>query len=155
MNGPRHHLLTGSAFAQDQYGVGALCRLGDDPVELLHFRRSPYNAAETLLRLDLLPEHAVFGFEFQMRRNPLQQQPEFLHTERLSDVIVSAILHGLHRGLNCAVASDDNDDDVGSSLPNLVQSFQTPGSWQLQIEQNDIDGIALKHTISVLGGVSD
>src|SRR5437773_11737358 len=132
MNGPRHHLLTGSAFAQDQYGVGALCRLGDDPVELLHFRRSPYNAAETLLSLDLLPEHAVFGFELQMRRNPLQQQPEFRHTERLSDVIVSAILHGLLRGLTCGVASEENDDCVGSSRPNVLQGLQTPGCWSLR-----------------------
>src|SRR5439155_21938235 len=40
MNGPRDHRLTGSAFAQDQYGVAGCCRLGAAPVDLLRFRVS-------------------------------------------------------------------------------------------------------------------
>ena len=73
MNGARHHFLAGSAFAEDQHRMRALCRLSDNAVELFHLRGAADNTAKSLLGLDLFPQHPVFGFELQMRRDPLQQ----------------------------------------------------------------------------------
>src|SRR6476660_8432765 len=73
-------------------------------IELLHLRRPAYDAAETQFRFDLLPQGAVFGFQFQVVGHTLQQQPQFLHAEGLGHVVIGAILHGLDRGLDGAVS---------------------------------------------------
>ena len=53
VDGACDHLFAGTALAQDQHRVDAVGGLGDDAIELLHFRSTADDAAESL-----------FGFHF-------------------------------------------------------------------------------------------
>src|SRR5580698_784502 len=60
MNRAGDHFLAGSAFAQDQDGMNAVGRLGDDAIELLHLGRAADDAAESLFGFHFLPQQTVF-----------------------------------------------------------------------------------------------
>ena len=66
MNGARDHFLAGTAFSEDQHGMGAVGGLGDDAVKLLHLGSAADDAAVPLLGFELLAQHAVFGFQLEV-----------------------------------------------------------------------------------------
>src|ERR1700728_236827 len=59
MNRAGDHFLAGSAFAQDQDGMNAVSRLGDDAIELLHLGCAANDATESLFGFHFLPQQAV------------------------------------------------------------------------------------------------
>jgi len=111
---------------------------GNDAVELVHLRRTADDAAESLLRLDLFAQHAVFRLELQMVADSLQQQLEFFQAEGLGDEVECAGFHCLHRRLHSAMAGHDDHFDIRPVLLDLTQHFHAAGAWQLQIEKDNI-----------------
>ena len=89
MNRASYHFLAGTALAQNQHWVRTVGGLGDDAVELFHFRSATDDAAVALFRLELLAQHAVFGFKLEMIRYALQQQLQFIDAEGFGHVFVT------------------------------------------------------------------
>src|ERR1700686_4987090 len=92
VNGARDHFLAGAALAQNQHRMGAVGGFGDNAVELLHFGRAADDSAVTLFGLKLLAQYAVFGFQLEVVRHPLQQELKFVDAEGFGDVVVRTIL---------------------------------------------------------------
>ena len=153
MDGARDQLFTGSTLAQNQHRMRAVRRLGDDAIQLFHLRRSAHDAPETLLRFDLFAQDPVFGFQFQVTGNAIQQEPQFIQAERFGHIIVSAILHRLHRRLHSAVACHYHNHRIWPAAFDLVDRFQAAGSRQTEIEEHGIDALGLQDAIRVFSRI--
>ena len=97
-------------------GWELLAAFGDDAVKLLDLRSAAHQATVTLPGLQLPAQHPVFGFQLEMVGDALQQQLEFVNTEGLGNVFVSALLHGLHCRLHRTVSSHDDDRSFRNGL---------------------------------------
>ena len=128
-------------------------RFGDDPVQLVHFRRAPDNAAESLFGLYFFTQQAVLSLEFQMVGYALQQQLQFIHAEGLGDVVISTVFHSVHGGLNGAVAGHNHHDSIGALLLDLVQRFQASGAGQLEVQQYGINVLRFQNAVCVFGRI--
>ena len=155
MDGARNDLFAGAALAEDQYGMVALGRLGDDPVEPFHLRRATDNPAEALFRFDLLPQNAVLTLQFQVAGDPFKKQLQFFYAEGLGHVVVGASFHRLHRRVHGAVAGHHDDHRIGTPLPDLAQSVEPSRPRQLQVQQHHVDALRLQLAIGVFGGIGD
>ena len=155
MDGPGHHFLAGSAFSQDQHRMGAVRRLGDDSIQFLHFRRATDDAAESLLRFDLLAQNAVLALELQMAGDAIKQKFQLIEAERLGDIVVRAILHRLHGGLHSAIARHDHDHRVRTKALDAIQRLQSPCTGQAQIEQHGVNALRIQQAVRMLGRIGD
>ena len=88
-----------------------------------------------------------------MSRNPLQQQFQFVEAEGLGEVIIGAVLHGLHRRLDRAVPGHHHYDRIGTAGLDLMQRLEATHARQFQIEQNDVDAMRVDDAIGVLSGL--
>ena len=61
-----------------------------------------------------------------------------MEVERLEEVIVSALLHGLDGGVRGLGHGDENDGDARVDLADSLVDLQAGLVWQMQIEENDI-----------------
>ena len=155
VNGLGDHFFPGAALAQNQHGMRALSCLGDDPVKLLHLGRVPDDVGEPLARPDSLAAQPTLGLEPQMSADPFEQQTQFFHAERLGDVVVGAILHGLHRRLHRSVASHRDDHRIRTMPLDGLQRFHSACARQSQIEQDRVDAMAVEDAIGLFGRFGD
>ena len=153
VNGARHHLFAGAALAQNQHRVHAVGGLGDDAIELFHFRGAADDAAESLFGLHLLAQQTVLRLQLQVAGHALQQQLQFVETEGLGHVVIGAILHGLHGRLHGAIAGHHDDDGLGPPVLDAPQRVESACARQAQIEQHGIKGLGVEQAVSVLGGI--
>ena len=114
--------------------MNAVGGLGDNAIELFHLRGAANDAAEALLRLDLLAQKAIFGLQLQVAGHAFQQHLQLVEAEGFGDIVVGAILHGLHRGLHCAVAGHNDDDSLRTAFLDATKRVQTAGAGKAQIE---------------------
>jgi hypothetical protein len=86
-----------------------------------------------------------------MAGDALEQQFEFIHTEGLGYVVVSSVLHGLHRRLDGAIAGHYNHDRLGTPLLDTPQCIKPASAGQAQVEQNGIECLQIEHAVRLLG----
>src|SRR6267378_7275936 len=120
--------FAGTALAENEHGVRTVGGLRDDAIELLHLRGTADDSTVALLGLELLAQHAVFGFQLEVVGDTLQQKLKFVDAKGFRDVVVRTILHGLHRRLHGAVAGDDDHESFGTLGLDLAKSLQAPSS---------------------------
>jgi hypothetical protein len=95
--------------------------LGDRPVGLLHFRRAP-----TILpnpSFDLIFSRGMRFSVFILKWVATRFSRSFSSSmgEGLSNVVVGAVVHGLHRRLYDGVTGHNHDLSAGTGLLDLVQ----------------------------------
>ena len=113
--------------------------LGDDAIQLFHLGRVTNQLAETLLRAQLLAQQPVLGGQLQVLGHASQLQAKLVEVEGLGDVVVSAQLHGLHRGLHRGKTGHHDGDRFGPAPLDVAQNFQAAAVRQAQVEQDDVD----------------
>ena len=90
-------------------------------------------------RIGALAQELIFFNEADFLGHAAQKQAQLLERrKRLSNVVVSPQLHGLHRGFNGAVASHERDFGAGQELLPSLQEFQARHSRHDHIAQNHV-----------------
>src|SRR4029434_2424835 len=101
MNGACDQLITGYAFARDEYRGSARRRLDDEVENLLHPRTSSDDPGKLLiLRLKVLSQGRVLGHQLTTLDGVTNDDEHFIVLERLGDVVEGAALHGRDRRLD-------------------------------------------------------
>ena len=144
MNRPRRHLFSRATLTLNQDRMLAGGDVGDNAVQLLHFRRAPHHPRESGIVLEMLTGDAGFDSEPQMLGHLIQQQLEFNKAEGLAQVVISATLHGSPNGIHGGMRGDHNDLGLGLLLLDLHQQFQAVRAGQLDIQQHYINGVGLQ-----------
>src|ERR1019366_6416549 len=99
VNGAGDNLFAGSASTKNRNGGHPVGALAADGQGLFHLGGAADDTAESLLGLHLLAQQTVLRLELQVGGHTLQQKLQFVEAERLSHIVIGAILHGLHRRL--------------------------------------------------------
>jgi len=136
-------VLAGAALAGEQH---RRCRTGGDLVqkrlELGHHRRVADDPVEPpLLRLTH-PQGPDLAAQPRGLQGFLHDEHQLVEVERLVRVVVGALLHDLHGGFDVRVRRQEDDEGVGIMLLDLLQQAQTVGIGQLEVEQDEIDGVS-------------
>ena len=133
-----HHagnqLLAGAAAAADQHAAVGGRHAVERGAQLVHGRRlADHLEADDGALLELAHLALQLGGLERAQRD--EQQPVGL--ERLLDVVVGAALDGGDRGLDVAVAGDDDDRQVGVRLLDDVEHLQAVEAAALQPDVQD------------------
>ena len=71
--------------------------------------------------------------------------------ERLADVIVSALLQGLHRGFDGRVTGHDDDDEIRIRFVKAALQLDAIDPRHFDVEQRDVPGVRLKGIQCIVG----
>ena len=82
---------------------------------------------------------------------------DFLHLERLEDVVIRALLHRLDGGLDCPEARHDDRHDVRRVLADGSEQLEAAHVRHLQVAQHQVESVAREFDqgrAPVLGGAN-
>ena len=144
MEQPRQQLLAGAALAQDQHRrrqLGHPLHEIDDVADLLA-------RADQELALALLGDLRAQGDDLAVEILPLagipHQRPELVVVEILGDVVVGAVLHRLHRGLDLVDRRDHDALDEAVVLLDDPQHVEAADARQADVLQDEVDVLVLQ-----------
>ena len=114
-----------------------------------------YNGGEIVQGRLLVP--------FQFRRTPckallLEPPGDYLHKvfgrERFGQIVKGPRLHCFHRGRYRAVAGDDNRNDIGIGLADLLEHLHAAHAGHLQIHQGHVRSVPCHQPQALLAVLS-
>ena len=120
----RNQFLPGSALAgqHDRAVRGrALC---DQPIHVLHLRTRADDVLEAVLGAHLAAQLDVLLQQLPPFQRAFDHQLEFVRIKRLGQIVESAQLHRLHRGLYLRQAGDHDDVDIRVRFLHPAEHFQ-------------------------------
>jgi hypothetical protein len=153
VDGTGDHLLASATLAENQHRVSTLRCLTDDAVEPIHLRRTPDDFAKALIGLNPLTQAPMFDLMLEVGLHSFQQELQFFQGEGLGHVLVGAVLHRLHCGIDRGIRTDDNDFDIWASMLDLAQDGQPAWVGQVQVKKDDIDSLGTDEPKPLVGGL--
>src|SRR5882762_4714715 len=117
-----------SKAANSQNRVLTVCRLRDEPVELLHLRGTANHVPEAFLRTQLGPQDPVFCREIEMTSCPFQGKPQFFQVERLRKVVIGAGAHSLYCCWDRRIPGHNDNDDIGIAAADILEHLLPAGA---------------------------
>ena len=151
VDGASHQFFSRAAFAGDQHrGIG-----GTDGFNGVHHAPHGRAVAHQLigtrdLRV-LFAEALVFLLRTLMRERLAHLEGDVFGVERLGHVIVGAVLHRRHRGLDRGIAGHHDGDQPRIDLVHAALQFDAVGAAHLDVEQRDIP-LLFRHPQQRLAG---
>ena len=122
VDGARHQLLAGAAFAGDENRRAARRRLHDQVEHLAHARAAADDAGELLrLRLQALAQRGVLGHQLPPLHGVAHHDHHLVVLERLGDVVEGAALHRRDRRLDRREGRHHHDRQVLVDLLQLLE----------------------------------
>ncbi len=147
-------LLAGAGGAADQHAAVG----GGDAVELGAQLVDGGGVADHLeAHHRALAQRAHLALQPGGLQRALRHQQQAVGLERLLDVVVGAALDGRHRGLDVAVAGDDDDRQVGVRLLGDVEHLQPVEAAALQpdVEDDELRAALLDRLQRLVGIAGD
>src|SRR5581483_11143821 len=145
VDAPREELLARAALAQDQDGRRELRNLLHQ-VEDLARRLAPADDELALVLVgDLRREREHLPVEVLPLGRVAQERSQLVVLEVLGDVVIGAVLHRPHGHLDGVDRRDHNDLDQAVVLLHDLQQLEAADAWQAQVEQHQIDFLAVEH----------
>ena len=136
---PREQLLAGAALAEDQdrrRQPGDLLHQIDDVADLL--ARADQELALALLG-DLRGQGDHLAVQVLALAGVAHQRAQLVVVEVLGDVVVGAVLHRLHRGLDLVDRRDHDAFDEVVVLLDDAQDVEAADAGQTDVEQDQVD----------------
>ena len=144
VNRPGNQLFAGAALPHNQDSSLELRHLLDERVDSPHLLTTAHDLAEHLLLLQLLLE----GIDSPAQGLPLLQltdgKQDFVRLERLGNVVVGPLLHGLHRGVHGPVGRHDDNGAVDPPRIQLVQKVQAAHLRHQDVGEHQIELVLLQ-----------
>ena len=141
---PGHQLLAGAALAEDQDGgrqLGDLLHQIDDVAG--HLARPDDELALGLFG-DLRRQGQHLAVEILALAGVAHQRAQLVVVEILGDVVIGAVLHRLHGGLDVVERRDHDDLDQAVVLLDDAQHFEAADAGQADVEQDEVDVFAVE-----------
>ena len=136
VNQPRQQLLAGAALAEDQHRrrqLGDLVHQIDDVAR--HLARPDDELALGLVG-DLRRQRQHLPVEILPLARVAHQRAQLVVVEILGDVVIGAVLHRLHGGLDLVDRRDHDDFDQAVVLLDDAQDFEAADAGQADVEQH-------------------
>ena len=144
MQGVGDQLLAGAALPDDQDAAARRRHQGELMQHLLHRLRRADDGAEGEFLLQPLPELADLLRQtafLDRRRHALAQLDQ---VDRLLEVVVGAVLHGIHGRLHRSEAGDHQDRQPGVDRLGELQDLQSVHARHPQIGDQEVDAALLQ-----------
>ena len=139
VQGARHQLLAGAGLAQDQHrGVGRR-GLPHQLEDLGHGRRAADHPLEPEAALELLAQRLVVLREAPLLQLPGHAGPQLDDVDGLGQVVRRALPHRQHRGLDAAVAGDQEHRQLGLQAPRLAQQVEAVAVAEPQVGDHQVE----------------
>ena len=113
MDGARDEFLAGTAFAEDEDGVGGVRDLREDAVELFHLGRVADEGAASLLVAQTFAKVAAFEVEVAALGGAFEDGAEFFEREGFGEVVFGAEAHGFDGVGDGGRGGHDDDGGIG------------------------------------------
>ena len=136
---PRQQLLACAALAEDEHcrrELGDLVHHLDDLAHLL--ARSEVELAVALLG-HLRAERHHLAIEILPLARIAHERAQLVVVEILRDVVIGAVLHGLHGGLDLVDGRDHDALDEAVVLLDDAQDVEAADAWQADVEEHHVD----------------
>ena len=150
VDGPRHQLLARAAVTQQQHrGVGV--RDHPDLLEhALHGLRPAEDVVEAVAALDLGPEPPILLTKLLVLHGPLDDQRQLRKLERLGQVVVRALAHGVDRALEAPERGHEDHPRPRLDALGLSQHGQAVHRLHDEVGQHDRVLLAPQRGLGVL-----
>ena len=109
----RHQLLAGARLPRDEHRGGGRRGLVDQPVDFAHRRARAEQEPHAAHLLELPAQHGDLARDLGLLDRLVEQRPQPARLDRLGHVVVGALTHGRHRGLDAGMAGEQDGDGVG------------------------------------------
>ncbi len=152
VDGLGHQLLARAALAEHEDVALRRRREPDELEDLLHRLALADDVVEGEALPELLLERAVLGREPPLLQPLADGEQHLLVLERLGDVVERPLAHGLDGALDRRVGGDDHHHQVGVVLADLPQHLQAVHAGEHEVEQDQVDLLALQHGERLLAG---
>ena len=140
----REQLLAGAGFTGDQNVAAGRRDLARHFQQALHFEVLRDDAHLALKAFHLLAQTAVFALEAGFLHRLGRYFSHLVQPERFSDVIKSAMLHGLHRRFQRGVAGDQHHFRIRAGLAAFAQYLHAVHFFHAQIGEHHVEGLLLQ-----------
>ena len=138
---PRHQLLAGAAFSEDQHVDVLGCHATDLLADRLHFGA----AADQAVRLVFGPVADVHECRDVHQAADLERLPYDLFQlrciQRFQQILIRPQFHGLDGRFGGPVAGDEDDHHLGVDPAQFVEQFQAGSGAQGDVQQHDLRGL--------------
>ena len=139
----RREILPGAALAGQQHCRGrARCDLLQQRPQRGDRRAHAHDAVQAIGARLRGTQHAHFPAQLRGFQRLLDEERDFVDVERLVGVVIGAVLHRLHGGLDARVGSEEDHQRVRVRFFDLFQDSETVRIGQPIIEQDEIDPFA-------------
>ena len=139
VDGPRHALLARAGLAGDQdagVGVGH----GADAIEhALHGQAAPDDLLEALLAAEGLAQLGVLVAEAADLLDLAERDQDHVVVEGLQDVVEGALADGVDRGVDRAVAGDDDHLGVGAARLEILEELDARDHRHPDVGDEDVE----------------
>ena len=135
----RHQLLAGAGLAGDQDGRVGPRHLADELEDLQHRPRAAHDPLAVGGALaELQAEGGDLVAHVGVLEDPLQRGEQVVHLERLRDVVVGAVLHGLDGAGAAAEGGHHDDFEVGILALQLPEDGEPVLVGQLDVHHHEV-----------------
>ena len=136
---PREQLLAGAALAEDQHRRRQLGDLVHQLDDLAHLLARPDEELALALLGDLRAQRDHLPVEILPLAGIAHERPQLVVVEVLGDVVIRAVLHRLHGGLDLVDGRDHDALDQAVVLLDDAQDVEAADARQADVEQHHID----------------
>ena len=154
MDGLGDELLAGPRLAGDQHRRAGRRRLLDDMVDLPHLAAVADHRPERAVLAQLTAQRLDLAQRLLPLDNLVEQDLQPLDVDRLGQVVVGALLHGLDRRLDGALRGQQQRRDVGALRLKRPQQTQPVHARHDQVGDDDggTEGGHLLERVLAVGG---
>jgi hypothetical protein len=149
----RHQLLAGAALAEDEDVRARRGGQTDEVEDLRHRLRLADDVVEAVAPRQLGAQLAVLAAQLALFEAAADGEQHFLVLERLGDVVESALAHRLDRAFDRRECGDHHHHLLGVLAPDLAQRLLAAHPGQHQVEEHEIDFLALEDLESLLAAL--
>src|SRR5579883_889609 len=145
VDGAGDQFLAGAAFAGNEHRGASVFEARNHAQHVLDLGGGADDAVELGLGVHAVAQELVFLDQADLFGHATQEQAQFLQRrEGFGDVVIGAELHGLHGGLDRAVAGHDRDLGAREHLLDLLQELQARHLRHDQVGQDHVGRLFLE-----------
>ena len=145
VNEPRQQLLAGAALAEDQHRRRQLRDLLHEIDDVAGHLARPDDELALGLVGDLRRQRQHLPVQILPLARVAHERSQLVVVEILGDVVVGAVLHRLHGGLDLVDRRDHDDFDEAVVLLDDAEHFEAADAGQADVEQHEVDVFAVEH----------
>jgi len=140
---PGDQLFAGAAFPGNEHVGLGLGQLRDHLIDMLHGRAVADDHSEMHILLELVAEGLLLLLHRSQFEGLGQRLQQFVVVERLGNVVVGALVHGVDGGLGGRICGNHDDDRAGMMLLAGLQHVQSRNIPQADVAENQVVAVVL------------